>query len=62
MSQKQIDACIRRLEAVSGYEAATFKVSMREADKMIRKGFQMRTSAWQQYREALGVTKKDGTE
>lgn len=59
-TSKQIESCTNRLVLVDHESAADFSAAMYEANRLARRAFQLRTSAWALYRTTLGLPPKSG--
>ncbi len=57
---KQIESCTNRLALVDHESAADFSAAMYEANRLARRAFQLRQSAWELYRTTLGLPAKSG--
>jgi len=55
---KQIESCANRLAMVDHEHAADFSAAMHEANRLATKAFQLRQSAWNLYRQSLGLPPK----
>lgn len=58
---KQIESCTNRLALVDHEIAADFSAAMYEANRLARRAFQLRQSAWALYRTTLGLPPRSDT-